>query len=247
MPNTNIPPVPTTPIISVPPVNLPVIPLITPVGEFRADHQELARKSEGTTSSFVWTCTQWEDDGDEPIVMLVNPTRVQWSLPFRVTLATSFGGTIIHNWLALDGSSADLIRLSITMNTGRLYPTTFFSRQDNLSRQRGQQADGSNVVRLRPLSAVEKARIFYRFCQLTRIPAFTTSGSPNLIMLEYRTLLFPEIKMLLKFIEPLTFTEDAHQPYGAEYSIGVVILQMVPTIQELAKIETAQALDAYGR
>ena len=201
--------------------------------EFRADHNPAsADRPDGTSTMFEWSCTEWEETDEDPIVQLINPSQVRWSIPFRRTRGNVFGGTVIQDWKSPDGSSLDLPSVSITLNTGRLYPVTFFSREDAFSK-----ASIGGTVKLKPLSASEKATVFYRFCRLCAMPAFTTAtGSPNLVTLKYRTILLPEIDMRVKFMEPLTFMEDARNPYNVEYSIGLLVLAMSPPLSSLQQL-----------
>jgi hypothetical protein len=201
-------------------------------------------------SVFFWSCTDWEQNNDG-IVMLVNPSQVRWSIPLRVTRVNVFGGTILHRWRNLTGSSVDLPVLSFTMNTGLLYPLDFFATQG--------YAENSNLVGGSPYMTTQKgspvntssrakmAKIeaFYKFVKLMHIGAFVQdgehAGEPNIVSLQYRTLLFPQVILYLQFLDPLQFTEDAMKPYNVEYTISAVLLRSFPSLDN-----TDELLPALG-
>lgn len=170
----------------------------------------------GQGSAFEWTCSEWELLHLPPLYMLVNPSSIRWSIPFRMTRTNVFGGTIFHKWKSPGGSSADLPTLQFTFNTGLLYSTNALI---------GQTAKGSKIYQQ---SSTDKIKAFYSFCQLSQISAFTSSGQPNLISIRYKTLVFPDATLFVHFTDPIQFSEDATKPFNIEYTCSVVVLKMVP-------------------
>ncbi len=175
----------------------------------------------GKSTAFEWTCSSWEQSGLSQIYMLINPATIRWSLPFRMTRANTFGGTTFQRWRSPGGSNADLPLLQFTFNTGLIYDTKSLLGMDRAGHSFYSQ------------SSQEKLEAFYSFCKLSRIPAFTENGQPNLISIKYRTLVFPECTMFVHFTDPIQFSEDAMKPYNVEYSCSVVVLQMVPDIDSM--------------
>lgn len=200
--------------------------------DFSADHAVSPggdRAKSGSSSSFVWSCTEWDETGQDRIVQIINPASVRWNIPFRRSRTNAFGGTVIYDWQAPDGSSLDLPTLTITMQTGGLYPLSFFADQKQKT---------SGPVQLQSITSVQKRQVFYRFCELTATPAFTTSGKPNIVTLDYHTILFPDVKMQVKFLNQLSLAEEARNPFNVEYTIDVVVLKMVPPLSALSELAT---------
>lgn len=205
---------------------------VSPALQPAVDVAQGGDKATGTSTRFIWSCTEWEESGESPIVMFINPSQVAWTIPFRRTQSNVHGGTTFQEWKSPDGSSVDLPRLRVVMNTGRIFPITYFSGE--VHAQTG--SDNQSVVRVQPLTPTEKISVFYRFCRLTSSRAFTRLGNPNLVSLQYKTLVFPKIDMIVKFTEPLSFTEEARSPFNLEYSIGLTVISMSPQLGALIDV-----------
>lgn len=176
-----------------------------------------SHRERGTDGAWQWTCTAWDREGISPIIMVINPENVTWTIPFRVSRVNTFGGTIFHRWQNLNRSPVDLPTLKVRMNTGNIFPAASFSSAT---------VDGQRVT-MAPLSTDEKRGVFFWFCSLTHQPAFV-GGEPNIVSVTYKSVLFGDVNLFVVFTEPLTFTEDAAKPFNVQYEIGMTVVGQNP-------------------
>ena len=174
----------------------------------------------GTQGAWVWSSTQWDSKKEEKLVMLINPENVQWTIPFRLSRVNTFGGTIFHRWQNFNQSPVDLPVLKIRMNTGNIMNASEMVLPS--------QGVGPSQLVTRNRSAVQKQAAFFRFCSLAHQPAFTKTGEPNLVSIQYRSVLFGQVTLYVIFTDPLGFTEDAMKPFNVQYDIGVTVLAQMP-------------------
>ena len=178
-------------------------------------------REQGTLGAWVWSCDNWDKKKDPGITMLINPESVQWVMPFRWSRVNTFGGTIFHRWQNFYKDPTDLPTLKIRMNTGNLLLPSMIRRVLD-----ARNSPGTNYGTT--FSADDKRAAFFKFCSLTHQSAFTDDGEPNLISVQYKSVLFGQINLYGIFTDPLTFTEDAMKPFNVVYEIGLTVVRQNP-------------------
>ena len=172
----------------------------------------------GLLGAWNWSCTEWDEMGQEEITMLINPENAQWTVPFRISRVNTFGGTIFHRWQNMNRSPADLPTIRLRMNTGNIFPTSALASLT---------VEGQ-TVRFKSIGEEERKNVFFRLCSLAHQRAFTRNGNPNIVTITYKSVLFGQVSLYVVFTEPITFVEDALKPFNVQYDVGLTVLGQNP-------------------
>lgn len=181
----------------------------------------------------------------QPISMLVNPNSIEWSWPKRKSKLRTRKGTTFYFFTGDDGSSLDILELSLRGSTGSIELPPDWNRQGRLT--------GANaLLAFTDNEAAKKLIVWHRLYQLSREPDVTQEAVAglrrdyrNYQFMSYVSPLFPyPLVFQGHWDAALSFTETADKPGSREYSGKFVVERIWPsdmldeTLAALAKQES---------
>lgn len=166
-----------------------------------------------------------EDIGKSGIEFWINPSECSWRVPLRTTIEAIQGGAVHHEWDAIgiglqNPQKFDQPVVNFTFQSGNIAPYSWLDvAQEATAPSRGIPKGLGN---------------FYDFLNLLNQPNITTTGEPNYVTIQYKSLMMPNI-MLMGFFtqEGVQWTDNAENPNGiSTWGASFVVFSSYPSLYE---------------
>lgn len=187
------------------------------------------------------------------IVLGLNPSDVNWSMPQRMAVTKNLGGTVTHAWPnAVRTTYYDEPRLTISMQSGSLIPVAKKSQQLPINevhtpgQARGNDGARTVVSEWAPSPGITS---FYAFLQLldqpiiAEVPQGGGGGKAwrsNLVTISYSSNLFPALSLIGRF-DPkgITFTDSSGDPNKVtSWSAEFIVFDSFPRLSDNTGLST---------
>lgn len=212
---------------------------------------------------FYMTSTYRQSLGVPGVSMLVNPSSVSFRQPKRITKQQTQAGTIFYHWSDQDGRNNDILELEFSGQTGNINIRNGTIKKgfigaisDQISQKTGgpgpigwlnQVADSNSSVDSSSLGVVlqgdsytasgaSKLSNFLNLYSLTREPTIHPRlKTPVYYYISYSSPVFGNtfVTFIGHFSRVLEFTDDANNPFSANYSMGFTVLSSIPSMDRI--------------
>jgi hypothetical protein len=161
-------------------------------------------------------------EGGTPIEFWINPSECSWRIPLRTTIEAIQGGAVHHEWDAIgvgiqNQQKFDQPVINFTFQAGNVAPWSWLDvEQETFSRTKIPKGLGN----------------FYDFLGLLNEPNITTTGEPNYITIQYKSIMMPNIILQGFFTqEGVQWTDSADNPNGiSNWGASFVVFNSVPSM-----------------
>lgn len=208
---------------------------------------------------FYLTSTYRQRLGVSGVSMLINPSTISFSQEKRITKKYTQSGAVYYHWANKTGRNNDVLELAFTGQTGnmsiRLGTTMrgFWSNYqknnagggplgwlNNRSEELTKLGDTNLATVLQgsdyATSGAAKLASFWNLYALSREPVVDPkTGAPVYYYVSYSSPLMGNtfVTFIGHFSRVLDFSEDAGNPYNAQYSFGFTVLSSIPSMDNL--------------
>ena len=181
--------------------------------------------------SWVLDSTYSQDNQVAPIQMSINPSGVKFSQSKRIsTPRKTIGGTTFFHWADKKGRNLDPLVLSLSGETG---PISGLGNTVEQQKSTTLITTGGNV----DPRALKHAQNWARFYTLTAQPAIDPiTFRPNVWIIHYKSLLFPDVTFRGFFNSVLDFADEASAPFSKKWSVGFTVTGVSPDILALENL-----------
>lgn len=166
------------------------------------------RWAQNGVSKSPWIMTTTENlaqNNSEAIAWYANPGDVSWEMPQRASMSKNLYGSVIHVWPNLNRKTYyDEFRLTMNFQSGNIMPV-IITRPSIVN---GKPANVKDFTI--PSGGIAN---FYDFMRLVDAPKITSDGRANLVSIQYRSRLFPNL-VLVGMFDPsgIRFSDSAQSP-----------------------------------
>lgn len=162
----------------------------------------------------------------DPIYFWINPSETQWRIATRTSIEQIQGGAVHHEWRS--------VGVGLQPSQKFDQPVINFTFQSGLILPNGH--DDSNA----DLNALPQGLgNLYDFMELLNADTVTGSGSPNYVIIDYVSLIFPNIRLKGFFTsEGVQWTDSAENPHMVQgWGASFVVFESNPNLADAAQLK----------
>lgn len=179
--------------------------------------------------------------GDFGTWFWVNPSECSWRVPLRTTMEQIPGGVIHHEWPAI--------------GIGKQAAQKFDQPVINFTFQSGNLIPGGDNERPDPFAFSDPAKIippglgnFYDFINILNQPDINPDGSPNFVVIEYVSMIFPSLTLYGFFSqEGVQWSDQADNPLSIpNWGASFVVFRSTPTLFDRSGLDSVYLQSIFG-
>lgn len=182
--------------------------------------------------------------GDYGTWFWVNPSECSWRVPVRTTMEQIPGGVIHHEWPSIGigkqpAQKFDQPIINFTFQSGSLIPN-------------GDKEGGPDPINA--ALGVEFNKIpaglgnFYDFLNVLNQPDINPDGSPNYVVIEYVSMIFPSLTLYGFFSqEGVQWSDQADNPLSIpSWGASFVVFRSTPTLFDRSGLDSVYLQSIFG-
>lgn len=183
-----------------------------------------------------------ESTGDTGIWFWVNPSECSWRTPLRTSIDQVQGGAMHYEWGQIGSPyeqsqyyKFDQTTIAFTFQSGNIIPNSDVDIATAKDHGLGQHnafnrpSDDAPFLNKRVPAGLGN---FYDFLELLNEPNILANGSPNFVVIEYVSMIFPSVTLYGFFSqEGVSWSDSADNPLGvASWAANFIVCYSYPAL-----------------
>ena len=181
-------------------------------------------------SPFIITTESFAREG-RYIIFWAGPSSVSWNFPMRTSQQQTRSGTILHTWRSSKrGTLFAEPEVTCSFQAGTIMPV----------RLRRKETEGGLTIAGEIAALPQGLFDFYEFFDLMDEKKILPDGRPNFVMINYHSLVYPDLFMRGLFTpNGITFTDNSSDPSNLTWNATFKVRSTAPQFNRSSQLVAA--------